>query len=74
MSEMILFLCAIGIAFGAGVFMGWIWRRPIQARIVVDRELARTIDRGLVEGWLDAHGLTWMPKGPEFTVQKKDHS
>jgi hypothetical protein len=70
---MIAFVFLVGAGFGAVVAWAWFERtaRPRDVRIIIDQDMARRIDQGLVLGWLDSRGLTWMPKGMETVVKGK---
>lgn len=61
----------IGAAFGAVIAWAWFERygRPREIKIVIDREMARTLDERIVMAWLDGRGLMWQPKGMEMIVK-----
>lgn len=68
---MLAFAFFVGAGFGAVIAWAWFERcgRPREVKIVIDRELARSIDQRIILGWLDAHGLVWMPKGIDFKAK-----
>jgi len=70
---MLVFAFLVGAGFGAVVAWAWFERcgRPRQVKIVIDRELARTIDERIVMAWLNGRGLVWMPAGLETIVKGK---
>ena len=44
-------------------------RPTIELRVTP--ELAAQLSHGMVHEWLEARGLTWMPKGPDFRAKVK---
>lgn len=59
---------AIGFFLALGRFMRT--ERPtIELRVTP--ELAERLSSGVVHEWLEARGLTWMPKGQDFRPKVK---
>jgi membrane protein DedA with SNARE-associated domain len=63
--------------FGLGMVAGYLLGRfgkPVEATLVVDREVLHQLSLAMVNAWLDQHGMTWQPKGavyePGSTVKK----
>lgn len=63
-----------GVAFGAAIgFLLALERFMRKERpsftLQITPELARKINGAMVTSWLEQHGLTWMPKGPDFKAK-----
>lgn len=68
---LIVALC-VGYAFGA-----WVNRKPpvikdakINADFKITPEVLHQLNSAMVTGWLEERGLTWMPKGAAFDLNK----
>lgn len=64
----------IFIGIYIGVFIGWWWNRKkpvVNANLVIDKTALDIIDQERVLAWLEAHELTWMPKGAVFDPNRK---
>lgn len=65
-----------GIAFGAPFWVALAWYRFCRTErpkisIEVSRQEIARLESSVVLRWLDARGLVWMPKGPEFRPKVK---
>lgn len=63
-----------GAAFGAAIgFLLALDRFMRKEQPVIELrvtpELASKLAAGMVGQWLEQHGLTWMPKGPDFKAK-----
>lgn len=68
----------VWLAFGLGVAVGFefAWERLMRRekptiKLVITQEVLDKLDEQVVLKYLDARGLMWMPKGPDFKAKVK---